>query len=83
MERKVIVGYWYIVGGPAGATVTVLGEENPCCTVPEGGQGSFYAQAPVVVVSDESVTLSQVVNFKVALLPGHGGSGGEGFADEA
>lgn len=66
MERKVIVGYWYIVGGPAGATVTVLGEENPCCTVPEGGQGSFYAQAPVVVVSDESVTLSQVVNFKVA-----------------
>lgn len=66
MERKITVGYWYIVGGPAGATVTVKGEVNPCCTVPEGGQGSFYAQAPVVVVSDEAITLSQVVNFKCA-----------------
>jgi len=66
MERKITVGYWYIVGGPAGATVTVKGEVNPCCTVPEGGQGSFYAQAPVVIVSDEAITLSQVVNFKCA-----------------
>lgn len=66
MERKITVGYWYIVGGPAGATVTVKGEVNPCCTVPEGGQGSFFAQAPVVIVSDEAITLSQVVNFKCA-----------------
>ncbi len=66
MERKITVGYWYIVGGPAGATVTVKGEVNPCCTVPEGGQGSFFAQAPVVIVSDDAITLSQVVNFKCA-----------------
>lgn len=66
MERKVIVGFWYIVDGPAGATVTRVGEANPCCTVPEGGQGHFFASAPVVVVSDESITLSQLVNFKGA-----------------
>lgn len=55
MEHTVTTKKWYVVTGTAGATVTSPDGKKTYCTVPEGGQGVFYATAPKVVTSDDSV----------------------------
>lgn len=56
MEHTVTVMQWYVVSGTAGATVSTP-EGVILCTVPDGGQGTFYATTPKVVTSDDSVTV--------------------------
>ena len=66
MERTVTVKKWYVVTGTAGATVTSPDGSKTFCTVPEGGQGTFYATTPKVVTSDDSV---EVVEATFNLAP--------------
>ena len=65
MERNVTVKKWYVVTGTAGDTVTSPDGSKIFCTVPEGGQGIFYATAPKVVTSDDSVEVVET-NFNSA-----------------
>ena len=65
MERNVTVKKWYVVSGTAGDTVTSPDGSKIFCTVPEGGQGIFYATAPKVVTSDDSVEVVET-NFNSA-----------------
>lgn len=64
MEHTVTVMQWYVVSGTAGATVSTP-EGVILCTVPDGGQGTFYATTPKVVTSDDSVTVVKAT-FKSA-----------------
>ena len=79
MERTVTVKKWYVVTGTAGATVTSPDGSKTFCTVPEGGQGVFYATIPKVVTSDDSVEVvettfnSAPVKLKLLGLLGGGG----------
>ena len=66
MERTVTVKKWYVVTGTAGATVTSPDGSKIFCTVPDGGQGTFYATTPKVVTSDDSV---EVVEATFNLAP--------------
>ena len=65
MERNVTVKKWYVVSGTAGDTVTSPDGSKIFCTVPEGGQGIFYATSPKVVTSDDSVEVVET-NFNSA-----------------
>lgn len=56
MEQEVTVMQWYVVTGTAGATVTTP-DGKLLCTVPATGQGSFFAITPIVVTSDDSVSV--------------------------
>lgn len=55
MELTVTVKKWYVVTGTAGATVTSPDGSKTFCTIPDGGQATFYATTPKVVTSDDSV----------------------------
>ncbi len=55
MEHTVTTKKWYVVTGTAGATVTSPDGSKTFCTIPEGGQGTFYATTSKVVTSDDSV----------------------------
>lgn len=59
MEHTVTTKKWYVVTGTAGATVTSPDGSKTFCTVPEGGQGVFYATTPKVVTSDDSVEVAE------------------------
>lgn len=82
MEHTVTTKKWYVVTGTAGATVTSPDGSKTFCTVPEGGQGVFYATAPKVVTSDDSVEVfettfnSAPVKLKLLGLLGGGVSNG-------
>jgi hypothetical protein len=56
MEQQVTVMQWYVVTGTAGATVSTP-EGVTLCTIPDGGQGSFYAITSTIVTSDDSVSV--------------------------
>lgn len=64
MEQQVTVMQWYVVTGTAGATVSTP-EGVTLCTIPDGGQGSFFAITPIVVTSDASVSVVKAT-FKYA-----------------
>lgn len=64
MEQQVTVMQWYVVTGTAGATVSTP-EGVTLCTIPDGGQGSFFAITPIVVTSDASVSVVKAT-FKLA-----------------
>lgn len=64
MEQQVTVMQWYVVTGTAGATVSTP-EGVTLCTIPDGGQGSFFAITPIVVTSDDSVSVVNAT-FKYA-----------------
>lgn len=65
---------WHVVTGPAGGTVKSVDGSVTYCTIPEGGQGSFYAVTTEVVLSDESIGVDVLpVNFNCAPAPGGGG----------
>lgn len=57
---------WHVVSGPVGGTVTSVDGSVTFCTIPEGGQGSFYAVTTEVVVSDASISVDDCPNFKCA-----------------
>lgn len=57
---------WHVVSGPVGGTVTSVDGSVTYCTIPEGGQGSFYAVTTEVVVSDASISVDDCQNFKCA-----------------
>lgn len=64
MEQQVTVMQWYVVTGTAGATVSTP-EGVTLCTIPDGGQGAFFAITPIVVTSDDSVSVVKAT-FKYA-----------------
>ena len=64
MEHTVTVMQWYVVTGTAGATVSTP-EGVTLCTIPDGGQGTFFAITPIVVTSDDSVSVVKAT-FKYA-----------------
>lgn len=66
MEHTITTKKWYVVSGTAGDTVTSPDGSKIFCTVPEGGQGIFYATAPKVVTSNDSV---EVVETTFNLAP--------------
>ncbi len=70
---------WYVVSGPVGGTVTSVDGSITYCTIPEGGQGSFYAVTTEVVVSDAAISVDECQNFKGAPV-GLMGSGGGAVA---
>lgn len=82
MEHTVTTKKWYVVSGTAGDTVTSPDGSKIFCTVPEGGQGIFYATAPIVVTSNDSVEVvettfnSAPVKMKLLGLLGGGVSNG-------
>ena len=83
MERNVTVKKWYVVTGTAGATVTSPDGSKIFCTVPDGGQGTFYATTPKVVTSDDSVEVVEatfnLAPVKLKLLGLLGGGVGTGL----
>ena len=64
MEQQVTVMQWYVVTGTAGATVSTP-EGVTLCTIPDGGQGSFFAITSTIVTSDDSVSVVKAT-FKYA-----------------
>lgn len=64
MEQQVTVMQWYVVTGTAGATVSTP-EGVTLCTIPDGGQGAFYAITSTIVTSDDSVSVVKAT-FKYA-----------------
>ena len=66
MEIDVAFHKWHVVAGPVGGTVTSVDGSKTFCTIPEGGQGTFYATVTKVVTSDDSITVDEVVNFNSA-----------------
>lgn len=76
MEQQVTVMQWYVVTGTAGATVSTP-EGVTLCTIPDGGQGSFFAITPIVVTSDASVSVVKATfNYAPAKLRALGLLGG-------
>lgn len=76
MEQQVTVMQWYVVTGTAGATVSTP-EGVTLCTIPDGGQGSFFAITPIVVTSDASVSVVKATfNYAPAKLKALGLLGG-------
>ncbi len=57
---------WHVVSGPVGGTVTSVDGSVTFCTIPDGGQGAFYAVTTEVVVSDASISVDECPNFKCA-----------------
>jgi hypothetical protein len=82
MEHTVTTKKWYVVSGTAGDTVTSPDGSKIFCTVPEGGQGIFYATSPIVVTSNDSVEVVETtfnlapVKLKLLGLLGGGVSNG-------
>jgi len=68
--------HWHVVSGPAGGTITNLDGTVTFCTIPEKGQGHFYAVTTEVVASDAAISVDIVANFSAA--PTLGGNGGGG-----
>lgn len=67
MTRNVTIKTWYVVSGTAGATVKSEDGTVTFCTIPEGGQGYFYATADKVVTSDDSVKITEATFNRAAL----------------
>lgn len=76
-EHKVAYHKWYIVSGPVGGKVTNADGTVTYCTIPEGGQGCFYAVTTDVYTDNAAVHVDEIVNFNGALVASAGsGSGG-------
>ena len=60
IEENVAYHKWYVVGGPAGGKVTNEDGSVVYCTIPDNGQGCFYATSTVVYKSDAAVTIDVV-----------------------
>lgn len=76
-EHKVAYHKWYIVSGPVGGKVTNANGTVTYCTIPEGGEGCFYAVSTKVYTDNAAVQVDEIVNFNGALVASAGsGSGG-------
>ncbi|MBQ3525820.1 MAG: hypothetical protein IJA63_06045, partial [Akkermansia sp.] len=77
--NEIAVAYhkWHVVSGPVGGKVTNADGTVTYCTIPEGGQGCFYAVSMKVYTDNAAVQVDEIVNFKGALVASAGsGSGG-------
>lgn len=77
--KEIAVAYhkWHVVSGPVGGKVCNEDGTVTYCTIPEGGQGCFYAVSTKVYTEDAAVQVDEIVNFNGALVASAGsGSGG-------
>lgn len=79
--NEIAVAYhkWHVVSGPVGGKVYNEDGTVTYCTIPEGGQGCFYAVTTKVYTRDLAIQVDEIVNFNGALVASAGsGSGGGG-----
>lgn len=82
--NEIAVAYhrWHVVSGPVGGKVYNEDGTVTYCTIPEGGQGCFYAVTTKVYTRDLAIQVDEIVNFNGALVAS-AGSGSGGVSEDA
>lgn len=85
MANEIEVAYhkWHVVSGPVGGTVTNEDGTVTYCTIPEGGQGCFYAVTTKVFTDNAAVQVDEIVNFNGALVASAGSGSGDALLSGA
>lgn len=83
--NEIAVAYhkWHVVSGPVGGKVYNEDGTVTYCTIPEGGQGCFYAVTTKVYTRDLAIQVDEIVNFNGALVASAGSGSGGGVSEDA